>query len=456
MSFWDRLRGRTVEIDAKAGRPAHDPDRHSKVYAALTQGGLANRQKRLVKPTPRNLRYFSKSVFGRRAINAVKNPIVNAAWEIVPKEGLELNSLLSQQIETAMTVFESPNETDSFRTFVELLLEDVLCSGAAIEVGVAGNKLRPLFLWPVDGLSIEMYPGWTAKKGGPRYAQRLDTGLGQVSAAGKVIDFTDDELIYMRPNPTNASPYGTAPLEIAFNSISRMLGVSEFAGNVATNSRPSIGLDLGDGATTKTVEDFRLFWRNEVEGQGSMPIFAMTGEEGHGGKNGKGPSVLRFYPEGDNGLYLKYQDFLKAEIATAFDLSPMNLGVERDVNRSTADVAADRDNDNAIKPWAHFLEDYFSRTVINRHLGFSQLRFRFRGLDIKNQLATAQTFDLYYADNVFTPNEIRKVLGWSPSKGKWGDLSNADVEIEIVKQNGKIDKAAGRPASGGKKPNERA
>jgi hypothetical protein len=35
--------------------------------------------------------------------------------------------------------------------------------------------------------------------------------------------------------------------------------------------------------------------------------------------------MMRFYPEGDNALYLKYQELLVREIAAAFDLSPQNL-----------------------------------------------------------------------------------------------------------------------------------
>ena len=50
-----------------------------------------------------------------------------------------------------------------------------------------------------------------------------------------------------------------------------------------------------------------------------MPLFALQ-TRGADGK-ARGPAVLRFYPEGDDGLYLKYQEFLIRELASAFDLS---------------------------------------------------------------------------------------------------------------------------------------
>jgi hypothetical protein len=63
----------------------------------------------------------------------------------------------------------------------------------------------------------------------------------------------NDELIYIRPNPSTATSFGHGPLEVEFNTASRIPGVGEFAGDVASNARPSIGLDLGI-ATTDALE----------------------------------------------------------------------------------------------------------------------------------------------------------------------------------------------------------
>ena len=74
-------------------------------------------------------------------------------------------------------------------------------------------------------------------------------------------------------------------------------------------------MDLGSGATPEIVAAFRAYWRNEVEGQGQMPVFALS-EAGTGDK-ARGPSVMKLYPEGDSGLFLKWQEFLKSESGTA-------------------------------------------------------------------------------------------------------------------------------------------
>ena len=102
--------------------------------------------------------------------------------------------------------------------------------------------------------------------------------------------------------------------------------------------------------------------------------------------------AIKLTADGDEALYLKWQEFLKVEIAAAFDISPQNLGVERDVNRSTGEVAEDRDWDQAIKPCAGLLASHINRDAIEGRLGFSQIEFRFVGLDREDEIATSKIF----------------------------------------------------------------
>lgn len=379
------------------------------------------------KPTPRNLRYFSRTPYARAAINAIKNPLAELKWKIVTVPGVVETPEHIRQIEVAMACLWTPNNDDSFRTLLEQLVEDVCVGAGALEMQTGGDKIRPLWLWPVDGLSIQIYPAWTGERDLPRYVQTI--GYGSSAGGGAAFPLRNDEMIYIRPNPSTSTPFGYGPLEIAFNSVSRMLGVGEFAGNVASNARPSIMLDLGDGATPEVIQAFRAYWKNEVEGQGMMPIVGLNGD--NRSEKSRGAEVLRLFPEGDEGLYLKYQEFLKTEIAIAFGLSPMNLGVERDINRNTAEVGEDRDWANAIKPMAHLIGAHLTREAIQGKLGFSQLMFMWVGLEREDELNTAAIYEKYYKNNAVTPNEQRVRLGLPPMDNPWGDMTAADVEIAI-------------------------
>jgi hypothetical protein len=418
----------------RRGRPTREPKRDTWVYPQLFQPGggyrLGPRQS-LPKPTPRNLRYFSRTPFARRAINAIKNPIVEMEWEIVPKPGVNLNSEVRRQIETVTECFQRPNNDDSFRTLLEQTIEDVICGAGAIEIQPSGDQQRPLWMWATDGLSIHLYPAWAGGRNEARYCQV--TGFGTYTGGGTQIDLRNDELIYIRPNSNSSTPFGTGALEVAFTTISRQLATAEFVGNLASNQRPSILMDLGD-VSGEDVAAFRAYWQNEVEGQGKVPIVGFPGAPGDPKTRGVG--INRLYPEGDGALYLKYQEFLIRTIACSFDISPQNLSIESDVNRNTSEVSEDRDWQHAIRPMAALLAAHFNRDAIEGLLGFSQVMFRFKGIDREDEEATSRIMKTYYEINAFTPNQILEHIGHRPSDSAWADKHFADVEIAKVAARG--------------------
>jgi HK97 family phage portal protein len=311
--------------------------------------------------------------------------------------------------------FDRPNRDDSFRSLIEQVLEDTLCGAGAIEQQLTGDPLRPVMLWPVDGLSIEVDAGWDGEAGSIRYRQSY-SGIGSAS-----VELTNDELIYIRPNPSTHTPFGLGPLEVAFQSIARQLAVADYAGKVAANTRPGLMLNLGPEIGIDQIQAFRSYWRNEVEGQGLMPIIGA----------GKEVQALRLTPEGDGALYLKYQDWIVREIASCFDLSPQNMGLERDVNRGTSETAQDRDWDQAIKPFAGLIAAHLNRDLIQGLLGDHDLEFRWTGLDRADEQATSEIWRTYYTTNVLTPNEMRTRLGLPKLTAQWGDLLYADAQIAI-------------------------
>lgn len=413
---------------ARLGRPRHVPVRETLPFPNLVQmGGVSGPMRMAIKPTPRNLRNFSRNVYARRAINAIKNPIALMDWEVKTKNGVDMTPELASQIEVASYCLDHPNADDSFRTWVEQVVEDVLHGAGASEIRSSGDPIRPLWLFPVDGLTIQINPAWAGNDDEVRYVQVPGYG-STIGSSGFSVTLRNDELMYIRPNSATYTPFGLGPMEVAFTSIARIIGVGEFAGNVASNARPSIGLDLGDGVDGDYIAAFRAYWRNEVEGQGQMPIFGL---DTRANEKRRGAEVVRLYPEGDSGLFLKWQEFLKTEIALAFDESPMNLGVERDVNRNTAEVGQDRDRDNAIKPYAKLIASHITRDALHRTLGFHQLEFVWKGLDPEDEQAHAEVYEREFKNNAVTPNEYRARRGMPPMQGPWGDLCFADMQIAI-------------------------
>ena len=407
------------KLKSLVGRPRKQPARESEIYPRLMSLGTIGMQKDrpLIKPTPSNLRLFSRSPWARRAINAVKNPIAVLEWSIQPRKDATASAELDRQIEVATACFSHPNQDDSFRKFLEKLIEDILGFGAATyEQEVGADQLRPLWMWPVDSQSIQIYPAWSGKRNEARYLQTQ--GFGNIGGV-QGIQLLDEELVFIQTDPSTATPFSYGPLEYAFSTINRLLGTEDYAGNVASNAQPQNIIQI-KGIDSDKIQAFRNFWRDEVEGQGQTPLI-----------NGDDLKVAALRGNNDAALYLEYQEWLVRTIAACFCISPLRMGLERDVNRNTGEVAEDQDWDNMIKPLAMLFAAEFTSQTLHRRLGFYQLEFAFHGLEREDELATAEIYEIHYKNNLVTPNEHRARLGMEPSDSQWADMTAADVEVAM-------------------------
>lgn len=335
----------------------------------------------------------------------------------MPRRDVELNSELRRQIRVATNCFQVPNEDDSFATFVEKVVEDflVVSAGAYEQAANEFQRDHPVFMWPMDGETVQVYPGWAGNTDEPRYRQVIpNTSVTHV-------DFADDELCYIPPNPSTATPYGYGPLEIAARDISRQLGAAEFSGNVASNSQPLNLIWLGDVGKPE-IDAFRIYWRNEVEGLGQTPLLGGPDE----------PKAVRLAGGSDDALYLKWQEFLMRNIGNAFNLNPNTFGLQRESQRQQGSAEAKDPNwMNAVVPMALTLADYFTRNTLLKKLGFSSLEFKFPGLDKQEAKKQAEILELLYQNNFIIPNEGRKILRMLPSTDPLADMFYAEVQIKI-------------------------
>jgi hypothetical protein len=304
-----------------AARRKNTPERDTVPYARMLQLGMMYNQKVIVKPTPPNIRYFSRTPYARQAIKCVKDPLLSLQFKIAPKKGVQENRYLMKQCAIAHACFLNPNNDDDWRSFFGQIIEDWLIFGAmTFEQQPSNDAVRPLWMWPVDAQSIQIYPAWSGDKNEARYVQTLGyTNVGWLQGR----QLRNDELSYIRANASTETPYGYGSLEIAFQTINRQLCVADFAGNLASNAQPSQLLYFPEADDAK-IREFREYWMNEVEGQGITPMW--------GGRDS--PKAIDLHPGGDSALYLEYQQFVIREIATAFGISPMNMGLEADVNRN--------------------------------------------------------------------------------------------------------------------------
>jgi len=356
------------------------------------------------KPTPYNLRRFSETPIARRALNCIKDRIAGMRWRVQPRQGYALQMIPdgAERVRLLTDNFDAPNPDDSFRSLAEQVLEDIIVGGyGAIEVQATGNSERPLVLWPVDGASIRMNVDWDGSPQSQRYVQ-----VTNQSMPNNQIKLDDDELIYIRLNPRTHTPFGLGRLEVAFETINSFLSAHRYASRLASNSVVQYALWLQD-LTPEHHERLIRWWQDEIEGTGKVPILSAESK----------PEVLRFGGGTDADLRLEWQEFLLRVVADAFDLPPFYLGVERDVNRSTAEEFNDLAFRQAIVPTARLLAESLTRGAIAKKLGWSDLEFVFADVETTDPLEEAQIQQILLQTGVLTVNEVRRMRGLPELQG---------------------------------------
>jgi HK97 family phage portal protein len=355
----------------------------------------------LPKPTPMHLRRFAETPVVRRAINVIKDRIAAMDWQVRVRRGVQPGALPDAQskLRALRRTLEEPNAVDSFRTLMEQVIEDALTGGyGAIEMESTGDPERPAMLWPVDGASIRINARWDGQEDTPRYAQALP---GQLESSA--VELRDNQLMYIRTNPRSFTPFGLGPLEVAFETVNQFLSAHRFAGKLAANSVAQYALWLNEATPTQHDRLIR-WWQDEIEGTGRVPILSTEQK----------PEVLRFAQGTDADLRLAWQEFLIRMVANAFGLPPLLLGLESDVNRSTAAELADEAFRGAILPLAQLLAGHLTRDLFAKCIGWREFEFVFNDLNARDEETELAVQVQLLQAGVLTVDEVRAMRGLGP------------------------------------------
>jgi hypothetical protein len=356
----------------------------------------------LPKPSAASLRKFAETPVARRAINLVKDRIASMDWQIRVRRGVDPTTIesLQEKLDALRAALEQPNTSDSFRTLFEQVLEDTLVGGfGAVEMKPTGDAAKPFELWAIDGAAIQIDPRWNGDPESPRYG--FQTGKVGTEA---VTPLLDSELMYIRLNPRTYTPFGLGRLEVAYESISQLLSANRYAGRLASNSVVQYALWL-DETTPEQHDRLIRWWQDEIEGTGRVPVLSCE----------KKPEVLRFAGGTDADLRIAWQEFLIRMIGNAFDLPPMLLGLEADVNQSTAGEFADEAFQSAIVPVARLLAEHISRDLFGKCIGWPEFEFLFNDLESRDEQGELAIQIQLLNAGVLSVAEVRAMRGLPPA-----------------------------------------
>ena len=404
---WQALSGIEAQARDERGRfTKEEPTRKTAQLPSIMSPYPRVNQLLAPKPTAAKLRRFAEMPVARRAINLVKDRIASMDWQIRIRRGYDPSQVESAEakINALRQALEDPNGSDSFRTLFEQVLEDVLVGGfGSVEMESTGDDLRPFHLWAVDGATIEIDVTWNGDPAKPRYAQSRGGLYSGAGGTQKLIPLLDDELMYIRLNPRSHTPFGLGRLEVAFETVNQFLSANRYAGRLASNSVVQYALWLNE-ATPEQHDRLIRWWQDEIEGTGRVPILSCEQK----------PEVLRFAGGTDADLRIQWQQFLLMMIANAFEIPPMLLGLQADVNRSTASEMADEAFQSAIVPVAKLLAEHITRDLFAKKLGWREFEFSFNDLESRDDMEEVQIQTALLTAGVLTVNEVREMRGLSP------------------------------------------
>lgn len=344
------------------------------------------------------LRNFSENAVVRRAIDYIRNQVGRLDWGI---ENVDRDKKLTAQQQKKVDLLRAcllnPNPEDDWMSFIGMVIEDLLVIGDAYVENKefqGHEKDHPYLFYPVDSASIQHYLHWNGDPKQNRYAQ--------FDLHGKRVDFKPTELFQAVHNKRTSTPFGLSPVEVSIYQIQALLEAQNFASKTASNAVPKKLLFLGADASQTQVQEFRNYFRDEIEGRSHFPILGGTDDV----------KSIELGHVGDQALFLEWQKMLIAIIASSFNLDVMKFNLTVGINRSTGDVMDDVSDEGAIRPMSQQLEHFINANIVPLFGLDGIVRFKFQyTTSYQDRKSLAVIHQILLQADAITINEARKEIG---------------------------------------------
>lgn len=352
------------------------------------------------------LRRWSETSIPRRFINYYRSQISMLDWWLVPREGVTPTNADERRRRKVERLLEWPNADMNWNTFIEQVIEEMCVVGVApIEIKTLSQREKSSInddmstapnhmLYPFDGSSLQYVVDWDGSPNSTRYVQ--------VTPDGQMIQFKNSELMPWKYVSRANTPHGLSPMETAYLDIERFLETGAYAARVASNVTPKKALFIKN-LTVEQRNELLNWWRTEVEGSASIPIFG-----------GEDAESIELGLVTDQNLFLGFQEFLITVIASAFGIDVMKANILVGINRSTGDTMSQTTDEGAVKPLADMIAQYINQYILPLYDLDDVYEFKFIYTSISDQKALSVVNQVELQDESITINEARLRTGRGP------------------------------------------
>lgn len=350
------------------------------------------------------LRKFSYQYdVARAAINRRKRQLNGLEWDIVAADPEDKADYKGQIKPLKKEFTQIGGYRVRFRELIDTLVDDLLTLDAVAlyKRPTMGGGLYSLE--PVDAATIVLE---VADNGGT--PEPPDTAYKQVIRGKTVAEFTADEMYYEMMNSRTYTPYGLSPIESLILGVSTALKSDLFNLHMLTEGNiPEGFFGVPESWTPDMIKEYQKLWDASLAGDSraqSKLKFVPSGK----GATGYAPAVK---PE--DMRYKELQEWLMKKTCMLFEIQPQELGFTDTVNKSTGEVQENIGFNSGLVPLARFFEEIFT-DVIQIDMGYENLKFKYTGLDYRDEKRDAEVAEIKIRSGQTTVDEVRKERGQEP------------------------------------------
>lgn len=367
----------------------------------------------------------------RICINVLKEKITKTKYVIKSKDPLKkLDETKAQRVRDLL---DYPNEnSETFRSLMDKILEDLLVldavsiektrypNGELAELYfVDSATIRPVF--DEHGNQDVEIPLKTENEGDTflpvSYVQVLDNSQYGGPESGEIIAaWPKKDFIHFHMHPQGSMEgygYGLSPLEGVLSVVANLLNADNYNSTYfEEGSFPPIILQLIGQVNARDLEAYREYLIQELTGNFHRPaIMAGTSEA----------KVIDLKSDSNRDMqFMEYTIFLAKLMCAAMGLSPQDIGLTDDVNRSTSETMEGLSNQKGYGSILDLIASVINSQIIWRDLGYTDMEFEWVADDSVDPQEAATMYDTRLKNGTLTINEVREKSGETPF-GAWAD-----------------------------------
>lgn len=380
------------------------------------------------------LRQFSQTFWITSCVKTLVDEISSLDWDIVPQDDYEYEQVEDFLLEVKNFLKYPNKNNESFESIIRALLKDILELDAGVLVKVFSidsydfDMLEPKsgapMLRPIGQRKmLEIYA-----RDGASFLKETDKfgfvkGYWQYSyqIPAHPMWFNKDEICYVMENPRSMSTYGFARTQAILDLVKSLYYSTLY------NKRFFEEVPLPEGVLSvldtneQEMNIFMDWWNREFKGQPHKL-----------GLVNKEVKWNAFTIPNKELEFLETQQQYFKFVITMFGLSPTELGLTDNINRSTSQTQSEITKRKGIRPFLDILEKYFNSDIIPE-FGFPGIEFTFIYDDPQEKTIKLNNWRMELEMGIKTINEVRNELGLEPLD--WGDTPKNSLNVISSPQN---------------------